>query len=86
MAAAALLVGCAIHRCQHLLHRCLSATDRFRHSQLLSLQELAEGKTLGDVVASGWTPSETDVQCIAEQLLRTIQYLQSKRIVHGDIK
>eukprot|EP00891_Asterochloris_glomerata_P002711 jgi/Astpho2/2711/Aster-00897 len=50
------------------------------------VQELVEGKTLGDLVASGWTPSETDVQRIADQLLRTTQYLQSKRIVHGDIK
>ncbi len=53
---------------------------------MLCLQELVEGKTLGDLVASGWTPSETDVQRIADQLLRTTQYLQSKRIVHGDIK
>ena len=72
--------------CKHQLHRCLPAAERFTHCQLLCLQELAEGKTLGDLVASGWTPSEPDVQRIAEELLRTIQYLQSKRVVHGDIK
>lgn len=51
-------------------------------------QELAEGKSLEEMVRSGWRADEAEVTRIAVELLGTLQYLGSRRppVVHRDIK
>ena len=43
------------------------------------LQEVAHGRTLADMVASGWRADEGEVARIAAELLRTLSYLGSRR-------
>ena len=50
----------------------------------LLLQELAEGRSLGDLVRSGWRADEAEVVRIGRELLQILQYLSSRRppVVH----
>lgn len=52
------------------------------------VQRIAPGKSLQDLVDSGWRPTEKEVEAIAEQLLEVTEYLGSLRppVVHRDIK
>jgi eukaryotic-like serine/threonine-protein kinase len=52
------------------------------------VQQLAQGKTLADLVEAGWRPNEDDVRAIAIQLLETLVYLQQRvpPVIHRDIK
>ncbi|AFZ26487.1 ankyrin repeat protein,protein kinase family protein [Cylindrospermum stagnale PCC 7417] len=51
-------------------------------------QQLAEGKTLAELVESGWRTSEDQVRRIAIQILEILVYLHSLKppVVHRDIK
>lgn len=44
-----------------------------------TLQELAPGKSLAQVVADGWRGGEAEVKQLAAQILETLQYLGSRR-------
>jgi hypothetical protein len=52
------------------------------------LQEVAAGKSLADVIASGMRADETEVLRIATDLLDILKYLGSLRppVIHRDIK
>jgi serine/threonine protein kinase len=52
------------------------------------VQELAPGKSLAQLVESGWRTSEAEVRRIAEQLLTVLSYLHelSPPVIHRDIK
>ncbi|CAD7697189.1 unnamed protein product [Ostreobium quekettii] len=52
------------------------------------VQELAEGKTLSQLVQEGWRVDETEARRIARELLLVLQYLGSLRppVVHRDVK
>lgn len=52
------------------------------------VQELASGKSLFDLVESGWRTTEVIVKNIAEQVLNILSYLHSLEpsIIHRDIK
>ena len=49
------------------------------------MQELAEGKSLSELLERGWTPSRKEVTNIAKQLLDTLTYLKSQDATHGAI-
>ena len=42
-------------------------------------QELAQGRTLADLVASGWRADEAEAKRIARELLGVLDYLGSRR-------
>ncbi len=46
---------------------------------MLSAQELAQGRTLADLVASGWRADEAEAKRIAMELLGVLDYLGSRR-------
>lgn len=48
------------------------------------LQELAQGKSLAQLVESGWRADEAEVKRIALQILSVLEYLASRRppVVH----
>jgi hypothetical protein len=48
------------------------------------MQELAEGKSLAQLVQEGWRPDEAEITRIAQQLLGVLEYLSSRRppVVH----
>ena len=48
-------------------------------AQSPTLQELAPGKSLAQVVAGGWRGGEAEVKQLAAQILETLQYLGSRR-------
>lgn len=48
-------------------------------AQYPTLQELAPGKSLAQVVAGGWRGGEAEVKQLAAQILETLQYLGSRR-------
>ncbi|VEP13668.1 Serine/threonine protein kinase (fragment) [Hyella patelloides LEGE 07179] len=52
------------------------------------VQQLAPGKSLFDLVESGWRTTETEVKKIAEQVLAILSYLHSLEppVIHRDIK
>ncbi|MBW4521183.1 MAG: ankyrin repeat domain-containing protein [Scytolyngbya sp. HA4215-MV1] len=52
------------------------------------VQDLAEGKSLAELVESGWRTNEAGVKQIAIQILRILIYLQSLKppVFHRDIK
>ncbi|KAL4431634.1 hypothetical protein ABPG77_001476 [Micractinium sp. CCAP 211/92] len=52
------------------------------------VQEAAEGKSLSDMVRSGWRVDEAEVTRIATELLDILQYLGSRRppVIHRDVK
>jgi serine/threonine protein kinase len=52
------------------------------------VQELAEGKSLADLVKNGWRTNESGVRQIATQVLETLVYLHhlNPPVVHRDIK
>ncbi|KAL4458937.1 hypothetical protein ABPG75_013802 [Micractinium tetrahymenae] len=52
------------------------------------VQEAAEGRSLADMVRSGWRADETEVSRIAAELLGILQYLGSRRppVIHRDVK
>lgn len=52
------------------------------------VQELAEGKSLADMVKDGWRGSEQDIKQITGQLLDILQYLGGRRpaVTHRDVK
>jgi serine/threonine protein kinase len=52
------------------------------------VQELAPGKSLAQLVESGWRTSEAEVKRIAKQLLTVLSYLHelSPPVIHRDIK
>ncbi|PRW59623.1 serine threonine kinase [Chlorella sorokiniana] len=52
------------------------------------VQELAQGKSLADLVASGWRADEAEVTRIALELLDILGYLGSRRppVIHRDVK
>jgi serine/threonine protein kinase len=52
------------------------------------VQDLAEGKSLAELVESGWRTNEAGVKQIAIQILRILVYLQSLKppVFHRDIK
>ncbi|MEQ8960920.1 MAG: serine/threonine-protein kinase, partial [Coleofasciculus sp. C2-GNP5-27] len=52
------------------------------------VQELAEGKSLADLVKNGWRTNESGVRQIATQVLETLVYLHQLNppVVHRDIK
>jgi serine/threonine protein kinase len=51
-------------------------------------QELAEGTSLADWVASGWRGDEADIRAIAQAVLQVLDYLHSLNppVIHRDIK
>jgi serine/threonine protein kinase len=51
-------------------------------------QQLAPGKSLGELVESGWRGTEAKVKDIAEQILDIFIYLHSLKppIIHRDLK
>lgn len=44
------------------------------------LQELVEGKSLGQMVEAGWQPEQHEVERIAKELLSTFSYLQDQKV------
>ena len=42
-------------------------------------QELAQGKTLAELVASGWRADEAEAKHVAKELLGVLDYLGSRR-------
>lgn len=48
------------------------------------MQELAQGKSLAELVQGGWRADETEVSRIATELLQILNYLSSRRppVVH----
>ena len=46
---------------------------------MLSAQELAQGRALADLVASGWRADEAEAKRIAKELLGVLDYLGSRR-------
>ena len=68
----------------------LQGTSMF-HGSILTrsplLQELAEGRSLGDLVKSGWRADEAEVVRIGRELLQILQYLSSRRppVVHRSV-
>jgi hypothetical protein len=52
------------------------------------VQELAEGKSLADLIQSGWHADEAEVTRIAKEILGILQYLSSRRpsVIHRDLK
>ena len=52
------------------------------------VQQLAPGKSLFDLVESGWRANETEVKKIARQVLEILSYLHSLKppVIHRDIK
>lgn len=52
------------------------------------IQQLAPGKSLAELIESGWNPKESEVKDIAIQILDILIYLQSfsPSIIHRDIK
>ncbi|EFN53197.1 hypothetical protein CHLNCDRAFT_32227, partial [Chlorella variabilis] len=52
------------------------------------VQEVAQGKSLADMVASGWRADEAEVTRIAVELLGVLEYLGSRRppVIHRDVK
>ena len=59
------------------MHYHLTATPTL-HSPA-SAQELAQGRTLADLVASGWRADEAEAKRIAAELLGVLDYLGSRR-------
>ena len=61
-------------------------TDRDRNFYIA--QQLAPGKSLANLVESGWHPDEASVRNLATQLLEIIIYLHSLTppVIHRDIK
>lgn len=62
----------------------LQGISRYSSSILTLPQELAEGRSLGDLVRSGWRADEAEVVRIGRELLQILQYLSSRRppVVH----
>ncbi|PSC76759.1 serine threonine kinase [Micractinium conductrix] len=52
------------------------------------VQEAAQGKSLAEMVRSGWRADEAEVTRIATELLQVLQYLGSRRppVAHRDVK
>ncbi len=52
------------------------------------VQELAQGRSLADLVKSGWRPTEGEARDLADQVLGILEYLhgRSPPVVHRDIK
>ena len=51
----------------------------FQNTYAASVQELAQGRTLADLVASGWRADEAEAKRIAMELLGVLDYLGSRR-------
>ncbi|KAL4447566.1 hypothetical protein ABPG75_004785, partial [Micractinium tetrahymenae] len=62
--------------------------DAERDRAFFLVQEAVQGASLAAMVRSGWRPDEAEVARIAAELLRTLQYLDSRRppVVHRDVK
>jgi len=56
--------------------------------QFVLVQALAPGRSLADLVKSGWHPTEAEARDLADQLLGILEYLhgRSPPVVHRDIK
>eukprot|EP00887_Chlorella_sp_A99_P006661 scaffold3.g6661.t1 len=52
------------------------------------VQELARGRTLEELVRSGWRADEGEVARVGAELLRTLRYLGGRRppVIHRDVK
>ncbi|KFM23051.1 Serine/threonine-protein kinase D [Auxenochlorella protothecoides] len=55
--------------------------------RFLLIQELAPGKSLAELVRSGWSPSEEQVLRVAREVLAVLAYLADRRpaVVHRDV-
>ena len=51
---------------------------------MVLLQEVVQGRSLADMVGSGWRADEKEVTRIAEELLGVLEYLGSRRppVIH----
>ena len=66
--------------------RALSVGGGDRHFYIV--RELVSGESLGDRMAKGWRPTETDLKDVATQILHILIYLHrlSPPLIHRDIK
>ncbi|WP_222597845.1 serine/threonine protein kinase [Euhalothece natronophila] len=62
--------------------------DTPNNYQLYLVQELAEGKSLDQLIEDGWKPSEVEIKSIAKQVLDVLNYIHNLEppIIHRDIK
>ncbi|KAK9834867.1 hypothetical protein WJX81_004804 [Elliptochloris bilobata] len=62
--------------------------DNERDRGFFLVQDLAEGRSLAELVASGWRADEAEVSRIARELLEVLQYLGDRRppVTHRDVK
>ncbi|CAM9938879.1 unnamed protein product, partial [Ectocarpus sp. 13 AM-2016] len=67
---------------------CFEEESEERGKTFLLVQQLAPGRTLGQMVEDGWRPTEAEVRRIAERVLEILVYLHGLRpaIVHRDLK
>ncbi|TYQ23589.1 serine/threonine protein kinase [Pseudanabaena sp. UWO311] len=62
--------------------------DSDRDRDFYIVQQLVEGKSLGQAIDDGWHSSEEDIKQIAEQVLEVLIYLHELKppVIHRDIK
>ncbi|HEY9602635.1 MAG TPA: serine/threonine-protein kinase [Allocoleopsis sp.] len=62
--------------------------NKRRNQFFYLVQQLAEGKSLAEMVEKGWHPDEGEVRLIATQILEILVYLQqlTPPVIHRDIK
>jgi hypothetical protein len=63
-------------------------TDTQQDRAFYLVQQIAEGRSLADLVQTGWRITETEVRQIAEQVLNILIYLHSLTppVIHRDLK